>query len=37
MKLVLIGGGDSGTVPGKPYNLKEIDEKKQAQGQKIEG
>lgn len=27
MKLVLIGGGDSGTVPGKPYNLKEIDEK----------
>lgn len=27
MKLVLIGGGDSGTVPEKPYNLREIDEK----------
>ena len=27
MKLVLIGGGDSGTNPEKPYNLKEIDEK----------
>ena len=27
MKLVLIGGGDSGTVPEKPYNLRRIDEK----------
>ena len=27
MKLVLIGGGDYGNAPDKPYNLKEIDEK----------
>lgn len=27
MKLVLIGGGDYGTKPEKPYNLKAIDEK----------
>ncbi len=27
MKLVLIGGGNYGTYPDKPYNLKEIDEK----------
>lgn len=27
MKLVLIGGGDYGNAPEKPYNLKEIDEK----------
>lgn len=27
MKLALIGGGDYGTKPEKPYNLKEIDEK----------
>jgi len=26
MKLVLIGGGDYGNAPEKPYNLKEIDE-----------
>lgn len=26
MKLVLIGGGDYGKTPDKPYNLKEIDE-----------
>ena len=26
MKLVLIGGGDYGTYPDKPYNLKKIDE-----------
>ena len=27
MKLVLIGGGNYGTYPDQPYNLKEIDEK----------
>lgn len=27
MKLVLIGGGDYGNAPEKPYNLREIDEK----------
>ena len=27
MKLVLIGGGNYGTYPDQPYNLREIDEK----------
>ena len=27
MKLVLIGGGNYGTYPEQPYNLKKIDEK----------
>ena len=27
MKFVLIGGGNYGTYPDQPYNLKEIDEK----------